>query len=219
MNQINDGESKTPVLSSMDTPLSEKSFRSNVLNTKTPTAILLFYKRIMLQDVTGIILQFWWELFYCSYVHKYCSNFVFAARHVMDSKSKEPIELFKCKKCGNIEYTYENDNWWKYISNFSLFPWFPNSLRISYHSYIVENVRRNNEIFIHEKYMFIKSFSMKKFQNLLGSKPLEWNEAENILCPYYKTSPKKTFDYDLENRIKRKREETDDLFNKRIKFF
>lgn len=207
----------------MTTPFFEEVFRYNVLNTKTPTAILLFYKRIMIKDVTGIILRIWWQIFYCSYIHKYVSNFVFATRHVMDEKCPDPIRLYKCLACGGVEYNFDCVNWWKYFSNFELFPSISSSLRFDYEIYIEENVKRNEEMFNgtynRRDYRFIKEFTMDNFQKLLGPKPLEWNEPEKILIPYYKTKPQGiTFNYALEDRIKRKRVETDELFmNKRQK--
>lgn len=190
------------------------NFKFNVLKTKIPLEILLFFKTLLIQDVTGVILRFWWEFFICNYIHKYVSSITFAARHIMDSHSKGHITVYRCLKCDNPEYNYICP--YKLMGFSEVFyPSIPFALQCDYQEYINENIKRNNFTFKSMNYQVHKRIPMLKFQNMLGSKPLEWNHCEAMLIPYYRKHADSSF---FVSQLKRKRQETDDLFvNKRVK--
>lgn len=190
------------------------NFKSNVLNAKIPIEILLFFKTLLIQDITGVILRFWWEFFICNYIHKYVSSITFAARHIMDSHSKGHISVLRCLKCNNPEYNYICDN---DLMGFSelFFPSIHFAIQYDYREFINQNIKRNNYIFKSNYYQVHKRIPLLKFQNMLGAKPLEWNPYEAMFAPYYRKHADKSF---FVSQLKRKRQETDNLFiNKRIK--
>lgn len=194
---------------------SSKSFRLHLLKDKVPNIIVLFFKTFLFQDVSGVILQFWWKLFSCEYIHKYCSNFIFAARHIKNGEiDQNPIELIRCLKCGNVQYLYSPFDLYGELQKNMFFPTLSPGSWLDYKLFIIDNIRRNNKLF-HFKfgdYKFIKKFTMQEFQKLLGIKPLAWNEPEALLLPYYKVIPFKKEEVDLQETIKRKRWDNDDLF-------
>lgn len=198
----------------MDDCFSSESFRLKLLKTNVPMIIILFFKSFLLQDVSGVILQYWWELFSCEYIHKYCTKFIFASRHVIDGlKDPVDIELFRCLRCGEVQYMCNKPNWYKYTHTHPLFPSCSPWAWMDYHVYIAENIRRNPILFKDCKYKFIKKFSMQEFQKLLGTKPFAWNEQEALLLPYYMAIITKQDDEeDLQVAIKRKREDICCLF-------
>lgn len=192
----------------------------NLLKTKIPTVILLFYKTFWMPDVMQIIMALWWDFFSCEYLHKNINNITYACRHLVgrdehhDIVDNTYVSVYQCLLCKKEEYRYYAN--WNF--NDSLYYNYPNlsyQNRSNYIDALRVNLCRVNFVFPidSEKQRFIKNINMSGYKKLLGSEPFEWNPYEAMLVPHYKKDGDAN---EFELALKRKREEELDMFfNKR----